>query len=66
MKLNELYAILNDFAPKALSDEYCATYDGYDNSGILIDCNQAVQKVLFSLDFSLSALEKPRRWAPTY
>ena len=60
MKLNELYAILNDFAPKALSDEYCATYDGYDNRGILIDCNQAVQKVLFSLDFSLSALEKAK------
>ena len=57
MKLSELYAVLEKFAPKELSDEYCLKYDAYDNSGVLIDCNQPIKKVLFSLDFSLKALE---------
>ncbi|MBQ9081241.1 MAG: Nif3-like dinuclear metal center hexameric protein, partial [Clostridia bacterium] len=44
-----------------LSDDYCKNYDGYDNSGVLIDCGEAVKKVLFSLDFSLSALDTAQK-----
>ncbi len=52
MKLSELYQKLEKIAPQSLSDEYCQKYDGYDNSGVLIDCGNEVKKVVFTLDFS--------------
>lgn len=58
MKLNEFYKVLNELAPKALSDEYCERYGAYDNSGILVDTGKEINKVLFSLDLSLSAVQK--------
>ena len=53
MKLHDFYTLLNVVAPKALSDEYCAKYGAYDNSGILVDTGADVTKALFSLDLSL-------------
>ncbi len=61
MQLNELYAVLEGFAPKSLSDEYCKKYDGYDNSGILIDCGGEAEKILFALDLSSAALDAAER-----
>ncbi len=58
MKLSEIYQIANSLAPKRLSDEYCEKYDGYDNSGILVDTGKEITKILFSLDFSFSAIEQ--------
>ena len=49
MKLNEIYALLDALAPKALSDEFCKTYGAYDNSGVLVDAGGEVDKALFSL-----------------
>ncbi len=58
MKLSEIYKIADEIAPKALSDEYCARYGAYDNSGVLIDTGDEVKSVLFSLDLSNAAIEK--------
>ena len=58
MKLSKIYEIINTIAPKALSDEYCANYGAYDNSGILVDTGEEIDKIVFSLDFSLSAVKK--------
>ncbi len=58
MKLNEFYLALETLAPKHLSDEYCEKYGAYDNSGILLDTGDEIVGVVFSLDFSLSAVEK--------
>ncbi len=58
MTTHELYAIANAIAPKSLSDEYCAKYGAYDNSGILLDTGEDIQKVVFSLDLTKGALEK--------
>ena len=60
MKLSEVYKIVNEFEPKALSDEYCEKYSAYDNSGILIDSGEDVKGVLFSLDLSFAAIEKAK------
>ena len=57
MKLSEIYKIADGIAPKKLSDEACLI-GFYDNSGILIDTGDEIRKVLFSLDFSFSAIEK--------
>jgi dinuclear metal center YbgI/SA1388 family protein len=58
VKLSEIYAVADGLAPKALSDEYCAKYGAYDNSGILVDTGEEIERVLFSLDLSFAAIEK--------
>ena len=57
MRLSEVYAVLDAVAPKALSDEYCAKYGAYDNSGVLVDTGAEISKILFSLDLTRGALE---------
>ena len=61
MKLSEIYKIADGLAPKTLSDEYCAEFEAYDNSGILIDTGEEIQGVLCSLDLSFAAIEKAKK-----
>lgn len=59
--LNDIYRAIDDYAPKSLSDEYCAKYGAYDNSGILIDGGRRIDKAVCSLDFSGAAVERAKR-----
>ena len=61
MKLNEIYALLDAAAPRALSEEYCAKYGAYDNSGVLIDTGADIGKILFSLDLSAAAVREAEK-----
>ncbi len=58
MKLSEVYEIANALAPKRISDEMCEKYGWYDNSGILVDVNEEITGIVFSLDLSVAAIEK--------
>ncbi len=58
MNLNKIYSIANSIAPKTISDEYCDRYGAYDNSGILVNTGEPIEKILFSLDLSKQAVEK--------
>lgn len=58
MKLSDVYELLDAVAPKTLSDEYCARFQAYDNSGILVDTGEDIQGVVFSLDLSFGAIDK--------
>ncbi len=58
MKLSEIYKIADELAPKKHSDEYCARYGAYDNSGVQVDTGNDINAVLFSLDLSFSAIDK--------
>lgn len=58
MLLSEIYKIADEIAPKVLSDELCARYGFYDNSGVLLDAGEEIKGVLFSLDCSAAAVEK--------
>lgn len=58
MKLNEIYKMLDGLAPKSLSDEYCANFHAYDNSGVLVDCGEEIKGMLFTLDLTYAAIEK--------
>ena len=58
MKLNDVYKIANELAPKSLSDEYCAACNGYDNSGVLVDTGDDIRGILFTLDLSFAAINK--------
>ncbi len=57
MKLCEIYDKIDARYPKRLSDEYVAAYGGHDNSGILVDAHRDITAALFSLDFSMGAIE---------
>ncbi|MBO5525585.1 MAG: Nif3-like dinuclear metal center hexameric protein [Clostridia bacterium] len=61
MQIDELYKAIDAVAPKRISDAYCAAYDAYDNSGLLVRMEGDVQRVVFSLDFSCGAVEKAIR-----
>ncbi len=57
MYCEELLKILEEeIAPLSLSDEYCAKYGAYDNSGIIIDCGEPVTGAVFSLDLSENSI----------
>ena len=60
MKLNEIYTVIDKVAPFDLSREYCEKYGAYDNSGILVDCGDEIEGVLFSLDCSMAAVERAK------
>ena len=55
--LDDYFNILNEFAPLSISHKMIENGD-YDNSGILVRCNDKVKKVLYSLDLSKWAVEK--------
>lgn len=58
MKLSEIYKIADSIAPKSLSDEMCQKYGFYDNSGILVDADEEIGSILFSLDLSMGAVDE--------
>ncbi|MBQ9714018.1 MAG: Nif3-like dinuclear metal center hexameric protein [Clostridia bacterium] len=58
MRLSEIYKIADEIAPKRLSDEYCAQYGAYDNSGVLVDTGEEITGVVFSLDLTNAAIER--------
>ncbi len=58
MKLSEIYELANRLAPKALSDEMCAKYGFYDNSGILVNTGEDVKGIVFSLDATAGAIDE--------
>ncbi len=61
MKLSEIFSVLErEIAPASLSAEYCEKYGMHDNSGVIIDCGELVNGVLFSLDFSPSAVREAK------
>lgn len=61
MKLNEIFARLEEVAPVALSDELCKTYGLYDNSGIILNSGNDICGALFSLDLSENAVEEAKK-----
>ncbi len=61
MKLSELFQIANELAPTSVSDEYCARFGAYDNSGVLVNTGEEIRGVVFSLDFSASALDEAEK-----
>ncbi len=60
MKLSEIYKIADEIAPKRLSDEYCARYGAYDNSGVLVDTGADIKGVLFTLDLTFAAIARAK------
>lgn len=58
MKSDELLALLEKVGPLSLSDEYCKKYEAYDNSGLIVDCNEEIKGVLFSLDLSQRSVDE--------
>ena len=61
MKPEDMLALLErEAAPVALSDELCAKYGAYDNSGLILDCEEEVSGALFALDLTESVVNEAR------
>ena len=61
MTVEELLEILEKgVAPVELSNDFCARYKMYDNSGVIINCGNSVNGVLFTLDLSVAAVDKAK------
>lgn len=59
MTVEEVLKLLEDkVAPVKISDDFCAAYKMYDNSGIIINCGNKVVGALFSLDLSEAAVRR--------
>lgn len=58
MKLHEIFAQLEEIAPVSLSDECCKAWDAYDNSGVILNTDDEIRGVLFSLDLTSAAVEE--------
>lgn len=58
--INDLFDIVRDFAPIELSYA-CIKNGDYDNSGIMINAHNQVDKVLFSLDLSNESVKRAKR-----
>lgn len=56
-KIDEFLAKLESVAPLSLSQKMIEMGD-YDNSGIIVKSNERAEKILFSLDLSVKAVEK--------
>ena len=60
LKLKELYCELDKIAPFRLSEK-CIQDGEYDNSGIIINHHDQVNKILFSLDLSVESAKRAKR-----
>ena len=58
MKLNDIYGLIDLYAPFSLSDRFVESAGGYDNSGIMATMDGDVTGVLFSLDLTTAAVDK--------
>ncbi len=58
MRIEEFYEWINGVAPKSISDEFCAKYGAYDNSGLLVNAGEEVERALFVLDLTEGAIKK--------
>ena len=57
MNAKELFVKLLEYAPIKLSDELVALENGYDNSGIILDCDLDTKKILFCLDLTHESVD---------
>lgn len=58
--LNEFFCVLDKIAPIKYSYMQIEKEGAYDNSGILLNMHDKVEKVLFSLDLSVFAVKKAK------
>lgn len=58
--IKEFVTLLEQYAPLELSRKMIEL-GCYDNSGLLVNCNNKVSKVLFSLDLSKEVIKKAKR-----
>lgn len=57
MKINEVFKILNEYAPIDLSNKFVEKINGYDNSGIIVDTTDDITGVIFTLDLTKNSVD---------
>lgn len=59
LTLDNLYSVIDGYAPFEISKKLICEGE-YDNSGIIVNCHQEVNKILFALDLSLETIAKAK------
>ena len=57
MTIKDIYKLIDNYAPFSLSDELVELQDLYDNSGIMIENEEAIQGIVFALDLTCDAVD---------
>lgn len=60
LTINNLYSILDEYAPFEISKK-AIEQGSHDNSGIIVNCHQNINRMLFSLDLSIEAVNRAKR-----
>lgn len=61
MKIDKIMSVLeNGIAPVKLSDDFCAKYKMYDNSGVIINCGGDINGAVFALDLTEKAVAEAK------
>ena len=60
MKINDVYALIDGYAPFSLSDKLVEKEDAYDNSGIIAAIDEDITGILFTLDLTFAAVERAK------
>lgn len=56
MKIKDIYDLIDLYAPFSLSDELCAADDCYDNSGVIVEHNDDISGIVFTLDLDAPSI----------
>ncbi len=57
LKLKDFMSVIDEIAPLSISYKMIEKGD-YDNSGLIVECKEEINKILFSLDLSNETLKK--------
>ena len=52
MKITNVLALLEEYAPLSLSNDFVSAVDGYDNSGIIVETEDDIKGIVFTLDLT--------------
>lgn len=61
MRCKQIYEIADKLAPFSLSEEYIQKLGCHDNSGIILDCGEEIEGIVFSLDLSKAAIAAAKK-----
>lgn len=58
MKLKNIFETLNNYAPLNLSKEFVDMVNGYDNSGVIVETDEDIEKIVYALDLTNESVDK--------
>ena len=58
MKIQKVFETLENYAPIRLSNEFVSVVNGYDNSGVLVETDEDITKIIYTLDLTSESVDR--------